>query len=130
VGVSWVRINDNAHQFGGPGNAQFVKGDMNVYGRVYMSSVGRGVIYGELNTGGTSLPKIIQSNEIKISNLNNGIMLETPGVCPYRIYSVSGALVEKNTCYQTRMIGQALTPGVYIISVETSTGIETGKFVK
>jgi len=47
-GVNWVRINDDAHQFGGPGNAQFVKGDMNVYGRVYMSTVGRGVIYGEL----------------------------------------------------------------------------------
>jgi len=129
-GVSWVRINDNAHQFGGPGNAQFVKGDMNVYGRVYMSTVGRGIIYGELNTGGTSLPKIIQSSEIKISNSNNGIMLETPGVCSYGIYSVSGVLVEKNTCYQTQMIGQALTQGVYIISVETSTGIETIKFVK
>jgi hypothetical protein len=29
-GANWVRINDDTHQFGGPGNAQFVKGDMNV----------------------------------------------------------------------------------------------------
>jgi photosystem II stability/assembly factor-like uncharacterized protein len=129
-GESWIRINDDAHQFGGPGNAQFVKGDMNVYGRVYMSTVGRGIIYGELDTGGTSLPEVIKSNKIKISKSDNWIMLETPGVYPYKIYSVSGMLVEKNTCYQTQMIGQALTPGVYIISVETQDGTETNKFNK
>jgi hypothetical protein len=46
-GATWVRINDNAHEYGGPGNGQFVIGDMNVYGRVYMSTVGRGIAYGE-----------------------------------------------------------------------------------
>ena len=45
-GTTWTRINDDQHQFGGPGNAQIVCGDMNVYGRVYMSTVGRGVICG------------------------------------------------------------------------------------
>ncbi|MDR0682529.1 MAG: glycoside hydrolase [Dysgonamonadaceae bacterium] len=50
-GANWVRINDDMHQFGGPGNAQFVKGDMNVYGRVYMSTVGRGIVYGEIQPG-------------------------------------------------------------------------------
>lgn len=45
-GTSWTRINDDQHQFGGPGNAQKVTGDMNYYGRVYMSTVGRGVICG------------------------------------------------------------------------------------
>lgn len=47
-GASWKRVNDSAHQFGGPGNGYFVTGDMNVYGRVYMSTVGLGVIYGDL----------------------------------------------------------------------------------
>jgi hypothetical protein len=129
-GINWVRINDDAHQFGGPGNAQFVKGDMNVYGRVYMSTVGRGIIYGELVSGGTSIPKIIQSNKIKISKSNVGIILETQGVCPYRIYSISGLLVENNICFQNRTIGQTLMPGVYILSVETANGTETMKFVK
>jgi hypothetical protein len=45
--ASWVRINDNAHEYGGPGNGQFVQGDMNVFGRVYMSTAGRGIVYGE-----------------------------------------------------------------------------------
>jgi xyloglucan-specific exo-beta-1,4-glucanase len=47
-GVTWVRVNDDAHEYGGPGNGQFVIGDMNVFGRVYMSTVGRGIAYGEL----------------------------------------------------------------------------------
>lgn len=46
-GASWVRINDNEHEYGGPGNGQFIVGDMNVYGRVYMSTAGRGIVYGE-----------------------------------------------------------------------------------
>lgn len=44
---TWIRINDDRHQFGGPGNAQFVTGDADRFGRVYMSTVGRGVIFGE-----------------------------------------------------------------------------------
>ncbi|HEY9044943.1 MAG TPA: hypothetical protein VIN08_03575, partial [Ohtaekwangia sp.] len=41
-GASWVRVNNNEHEYGGPANGQFVVGDMNVYGRVYMSTAGRG----------------------------------------------------------------------------------------
>jgi xyloglucan-specific exo-beta-1,4-glucanase len=47
-GKTWLRINDDAHQFGGLGNGQFVLGDLNVYGRVFLSTAGRGVIVGEL----------------------------------------------------------------------------------
>jgi hypothetical protein len=47
-GTTWARINDNNHQYGGIGNGQFVIGDLNVFGRVYMSTVGRGVAYGQL----------------------------------------------------------------------------------
>jgi len=47
AGASWTRINDDAHQYGGPGNAQNIDGDMNRYGRVYMSTAGRGIVYGE-----------------------------------------------------------------------------------
>ena len=47
AGASWVRVNDDAHQYGGPGNAQTVMGDMNTYGVVYMSTAGRGIVYGK-----------------------------------------------------------------------------------
>jgi len=43
-GTSWSRINDDAHEWGGPGNGNFIVGDMNVFGRAYMSTVGRGLV--------------------------------------------------------------------------------------
>jgi len=46
AGESWLRINDDAHEYGGLANGQFVLGDANVYGRVYMSSAGRGILFG------------------------------------------------------------------------------------
>jgi len=49
-GATWTRMNDDQHQFGGPGNGAFVQGDVNVFGRVYMSTVGRGLIYGNIVT--------------------------------------------------------------------------------
>jgi xyloglucan-specific exo-beta-1,4-glucanase len=44
-GVTWLRVNDNNHQYGGLGNAGIIEADKNVYGRAYMSTVGRGVPY-------------------------------------------------------------------------------------
>jgi photosystem II stability/assembly factor-like uncharacterized protein len=49
-GASWLRINDDQHQYGGPGDAQFVVGDMNTFGVVYMSTAGRGIVYGKPKT--------------------------------------------------------------------------------
>jgi len=46
-GTSWARINDDAHQYGGPGDGGFIVGDVNVFGRVYMSTAGRGIVYGQ-----------------------------------------------------------------------------------
>jgi photosystem II stability/assembly factor-like uncharacterized protein len=45
AGRSWLRINDDRHQYGYTGAA--ITGDPRVYGRVYISTNGRGVIYGE-----------------------------------------------------------------------------------
>jgi photosystem II stability/assembly factor-like uncharacterized protein len=47
AGATWTRINDDAHQYGGPGDGQFIVGDMNRYGVVYMSTAGRGIVYGK-----------------------------------------------------------------------------------
>ncbi|MFC9927958.1 cellulose binding domain-containing protein [Streptomyces sp. NPDC127190] len=50
-GATWTRINDDAHQWGWTGTA--ITGDPRVYGRVYVSTNGRGVIYGDTSdTGG------------------------------------------------------------------------------
>ncbi|MFF4833710.1 cellulose binding domain-containing protein [Streptomyces sp. NPDC001315] len=44
-GATWTRINDDTHQWGWTGAA--ITGDPRVYGRVYVSTNGRGVIYGD-----------------------------------------------------------------------------------
>ena len=45
TGATWVRINDDRHQYGNAGEA--LTGDPRVYGRVYLGTNGRGVIYGD-----------------------------------------------------------------------------------
>jgi hypothetical protein len=46
AGASWVRINDDDHQYGNAGYA--LTGDPRVYGRVYLGTNGRGIIVGGL----------------------------------------------------------------------------------
>ncbi len=53
-GASWVRVNDDAHQYGGA-QSNLVVGDMNTYGTVYMSTNGRGVAYGKIDPDGDVL---------------------------------------------------------------------------
>ncbi|MFD0634499.1 cellulose binding domain-containing protein [Catenulispora yoronensis] len=51
-GASWVRINDDQHQWGNIGAA--ITGDPRIYGRVYVGTNGRGIVYGDLTGGSTS----------------------------------------------------------------------------
>jgi oligoxyloglucan reducing-end-specific cellobiohydrolase len=46
-GASWVRVSDDAHNFGGPENAQTFVADPRIYGRIYMGMNGRGIVYGD-----------------------------------------------------------------------------------
>jgi photosystem II stability/assembly factor-like uncharacterized protein len=48
-GQSWLRLTDDQHQFGWLPDA--IAGDARVYGRVYLGTNGRGVIYGEPDKG-------------------------------------------------------------------------------
>lgn len=47
-GSSWVCINTDKI-YGGTGNGNFLVGDMNEFGTVYMSTVGAGIVYGKLS---------------------------------------------------------------------------------
>ncbi|MGP2437288.1 cellulose binding domain-containing protein [Streptomyces sp. JW3] len=50
-GATWTRVNDDAHQWGWTGAA--ITGDPRVYGRVYVATNGRGVVYGDTSGTGT-----------------------------------------------------------------------------
>ena len=60
-GVSWVRINDDQHQYGWTGKA--ITGDPRVYGRVYIATNGRGIIYGDISSGGQILSSRIANTK-------------------------------------------------------------------
>jgi xyloglucan-specific exo-beta-1,4-glucanase len=48
-GKTWIRINDDNHQYGATNFA--ITGDPRIYGRVYLATNGRGIIYGDIPTG-------------------------------------------------------------------------------
>ena len=49
IGTTWVRVNNDNHQYGGLANGAFIIGDNNVFGRVYLSTAGRGIVYGDID---------------------------------------------------------------------------------
>lgn len=55
-GKTWVCINTD-HLYGGTGNGNFIVGDMNEFGKLYMSTVGCGIVYGEVSNGSVEPPK-------------------------------------------------------------------------
>jgi len=55
AGKTWVCINTD-HLYGGTGNGNYICGDMNEFGTMYMSTVGCGIVYGRLSDG-TSAPQ-------------------------------------------------------------------------
>jgi len=46
-GATWLRVNDNAHQWGSIGGGGVITGDPDTYGRVYVGTNGRGLQYGD-----------------------------------------------------------------------------------
>ncbi|CAL9578941.1 Xyloglucanase [Streptomyces sp. enrichment culture] len=75
-GATWTRVNDDAHQWGWTGAA--ITGDPRVYGRVYVATNGRGIVYGEPSgtggggTGPTPTPTGACSVTYKVTNQWSG----------------------------------------------------------
>jgi hypothetical protein len=46
-GATWLRINDDAHQWGSIGSLGIITGDPDAFGRVYVGTNGRGLLYGD-----------------------------------------------------------------------------------
>jgi len=113
-GVTWIRINDDQHQYGGPANGQFVIGDMNTYGRAYMSTAGRGVIYGEpSNTPPPPISITLGSSATSVCIGSSAILTATPTV-------TTGTVSKVDFYDETTLLGtDNTTPYTYTLTNPT-----------
>ena len=127
-GATWLRINDDLHQYGGLGNANFVEGDVNVYGRVFMSSWGRGIIYGDIEPKtGFSKPATKKSTAL-YPNPTNDKLFAGDDVSQIDILSLSGQklLESKQSCITV----SSLRKGWYMARIHQSDSIVNQLFMK
>jgi photosystem II stability/assembly factor-like uncharacterized protein len=133
-GATWIRINDDAHEYGGPGNGQFVQGDMNVFGRVYMSTVGRGLVYGESDQ--TCIPTNVipyikvngeATNKLWITTVNAGSnVLLSPEPVASGSWSWSGPEGFSSTSREITFTGiQPAQAGIYKVTYTNASGCQS-----
>jgi hypothetical protein len=148
-GASWVRINDDKHQYGWTGKA--VSGDPRIYGRVYVATNGRGIIYGDISSSSATAARIAEAdfdskqtdkfsvypNPLSGSNLKIRFMENKNNEMDISITDVSGnnvyrkALMEGNFENNEAWISlpKRLSAGIYTVNLKTSTGNYTTKIV-
>ena len=128
MGTTWTRINDDAHEFGGPGNGNFVMGDRNVYGRAFMSTAGRGIVYSDKNSN-TGFFSPQQERVTKFYPNPTGNMLYSSDPAKrIEIFGLSG--VKLNETNQSEIQVGQLMNGCYIARLTTEEGIYNQLFVK
>jgi len=128
MGETWTRINDDNHEFGGPGNGNYVMGDRNVYGRVYMSTAGRGLAYGDKISGtGLILPN--QDNMKKIyPNPTKDMLYCGEPAKQIEIFDLNGRkLMQTN---ESNVSVGSLQSGCYIARLHTNEGVINQLFIK
>jgi xyloglucan-specific exo-beta-1,4-glucanase len=136
-GSTWTRVNDDEHEYGGPGNGQFVIGDMNVYGRVYMSTVGRGIAYGDpsVTTSTEEIVSYLEANEKQFANcypnpFQSNFTLQSKGAFDYAIYDMAGNDLEKGNGENQTQAGKNLPSGVYMVKIKNEQNTAYMKVVK
>ncbi|MBK8804790.1 MAG: exo-alpha-sialidase [Fibrobacteres bacterium] len=82
--ASWTRINDDAHQYG---TLHWLVADANLFGRLYLGTEGRGVIYGTPGSPSSNRPRLSASTP----NLHReGLFLKASGTPAIQLYDLQG----------------------------------------
>ena len=126
---TFERVNDDMHQFGGPGNGNFVQGDMNNFGVVYMSTVGRGLIIGSpAGLIPTQIKKVgsfkkFGSASLQISGRNLFVNIPSATSGSLHVFDTQGRLMQSASVQGSTTISlNALRSGNYIAKVVDSDG--------
>jgi hypothetical protein len=102
-GASWVRVNDDQHQYGGLADGALLQGDMNTFGVVYQSTAGRGIAVrlpgADTSTTSVRAARPVQGlgaaivsrdgRSLRLSNLPEGVRVEVLDLQGRRILSTS-----------------------------------------
>jgi len=111
-------------------------GDMNTYGRVYVSNSGIGLVYGDIDQlsdikevvfeKSNSLAKV-SSNPFRISTT-----IQCNNLLRYNIYSINGAMLENGNAQGSVEIGTDFKSGIYILKLidESNRAMQVIKLVK
>ncbi|MFP5039356.1 WD40/YVTN/BNR-like repeat-containing protein [Parasediminibacterium sp. JCM 36343] len=121
-GANWTRVNDDAHEYGGLGNGVFVIGSMNTYGRVFMSTAGRGIAYGQITgtTGGNeALLQLERVGEISY-NATSMSLFPNPVVANSFWVSIVSDKIQTATLIITSIDGKTIATKPVVLQVGTN----------
>ena len=122
---TFERVNDDMHQFGGPGNGNFVQGDMNTFGVVYMSTVGRGTIVGapEGTEFITKLKRVNVTASTFMQLEKRNLHVSAPAGSKVEIYAANGKLALSSSLESENVISLNKLPvGKYMARIKDANG--------
>ena len=124
-GATWTRVNDDMHRYGGLANGEFVVGDMNTYGVVYMSTAGRGIA--ARLPGGDSTPSVGISKAVTkalgLARLRGDLLSVEVGDQPVtvQVYGMDGRLLSRrvmSTSGTLQVSSLMANQGMYVLKVD------------
>ena len=130
LGVNWVQINDDQHQF--PSGVKALAGDRRTFGRIFIGSGGCGVFYGELKKSSDPSNAIVPKAETTIKvypNPSKGLFeVQLPDDMlnvGFQIFNSMGCLISTGTIHQKNSILDIrdAETGVYMLRI-----VHKGKF--
>jgi hypothetical protein len=136
MGKTWVRADDNQHQFGHLANAGMIEADRNVYGRVYRSNAGMGIPFMDAENPTATQSVDFHSDVLFYPNpftdaINLKLNSRTEKI---QIYNLAGSLIQtiipKHEDGQTIEFGADLKSGMYLVKVTGSDSVKSYKIVK
>jgi hypothetical protein len=112
-GVSWSRINDDAHQYGSINYA--ITGDMRQYGIVFVATNGRGIVYG-VSDGSSATQPLFSSHRKIVPIEYSGNIVTSGGIAALNLFDLNGKILRRcSSDGKTATINlNGLSKGIYI----------------